>query len=368
LALGLPLVVLFNFATSWFTGRRLTRVVFRVQFTQTLLFACLCLLSFQLFTASATAVIVSYFLSCFFGICIAASYAFLEKETDGFGEESEEKVSIWQKILPFAVWVWISNALFNLFAVCDRLLLVNFHPNKQLDVQVLVGQYHTACIFPLLLMSLGAMAGSMLIPYLSKDWESGNRDSVTERMNLMLKAIGLLCMFASIGILLFAPLLFGGLWKDKFALGESLLPITLGYSSLAAMNFLAQKYFWCIEKTWLSSSTLLVGLVFNFVIGLALIGPYGIEGVVASTLVSHAVVMIGVLVLCNQYGLKIDFGVFVIAAALLSICFGATVAIICFAILVVVAIFTPLLFADSQKAIAIVKLQSLRSSLAGAIQ
>jgi len=82
-------------------------------------------------------------------------------------------------------------------------------------------------------------------------------------------------------------------------------------------------------------------------------------------LVSHVVVLAGALVLCNRHGLKIDFGVFVIGIALLSICFGAVVAGICFVVLVLAAIFTRLLFADSQKTIAIEKLRSFRSSLVG---
>lgn len=133
------------------------------------------------------------------------------------------------------------------------------------------------------------------------------------------------------------------------------------------MTFVAQKYFWCIEKTWYSSSVLLVGLVSNFVLGLVLIGPFGIEGVVASTLVAHAVVLIGVLVLCNRNGLKIDFGVIVIGVALLTLCFGKLIACLCGAALVYFAVFTPLLFTDSLKQIAVDRLRSIRSSRFGTV-
>ena len=367
LALGLPLVVFFNFATSWFTGKRLNRVVFRIQFAQTLFFAVLCVAAFQMFTQTAVAVVIAYLLSCFVGVCLAASYALLDRSGRLEGEQSLEELSIWGKILPFAVWVWISNALFNFFSVCDRILLVNFHTDKTADIQFLIGQYHTACIFPLLLMTVGAMIGSMLIPYLSKDWEAGDHESVTRRMNLMLKAIGLLCISVSIGILLFAPVLFGGIWQDKFAIGESLLPATLCYSSLAAITFVAQKYFWCIEKTWYSSSILLVGLVSNFVLGLVWIGPFGIQGVVASTLAAHAIVLIGVLLLCHRHGLSIDTGVIVIGIAMLAICLGKLAVCLCFAALSYVAIFTPLLFADADKQDAIDKLRYFRSSFFGTV-
>ncbi len=367
LAFGLPLVVFFNFATSWFTGKRLNRIVFRIQFAQTLFFAVLCVLTFGMLQATAFAVIVSYLLSCLVGIFLAAGYALADGDRQRSSEQRGELLSVWNKVLPFAAWVWVSNAMFNLFAVCDRLLLVNFHPAKDDGVQFLIGQYHTACILPALLMTLGAMAGSMGIPYLSKDWESGNRDAVTERMNLMLKAIGLLCVFGSIGILLFAPLLFGGIWHDKFTIGESLLPMTLSYCSLAAMTFVAQKYFWCIEKTWLSSSLLLFGLTANFVLGLALIGPFGIEGVVASTLVAHAIVLVGVLILCQRHGLRIDRGVFVVGAVLLAICLGKWIACLCFVVLALVTIFTPILFDETAKQMAILRIQSLYSAFKASV-
>jgi O-antigen/teichoic acid export membrane protein len=255
--------------------------------------------------------------------------------------------------------------LVNLFSVCGRLLLVNFHPQQDVDVQFLIGQYHTACLFPLLLVSVGEMAASMLIPYLSKDWESGNREAVTERMNLMLKAIGLLCLAAAVGILLIAPLLFGGIWKDKFAVGESLLPMTLAYCSLIAMTFVAQSYFWCIEKTHYSSFNLLLGLVVNLGLGLVLVGRFGIAGVVGSTLLAHVVVLTGIFVLCRRHGLKFDSGVFLIAAALLAIAFGKGIALLSLIILLLVGVLTEALLDSRQKQAVLSKLKSLGSTSFG---
>ncbi len=141
--------------------------------------------------------------------------------------------------------------------------------------------------------------------------------------------------------------------------------MTLCYSSLGAMTFVAQKYFWCIEKTWLSSSVLLVGLITNFVLGVVFITPFGIEGVVASTLAAHAIVLTGVLTLCHRFGLKLDRGVWVIAVALLAICFGKVPAAMCFVALLIVTLTTQWLFTNSAKQAALTKVQSLYSSLLG---
>lgn len=347
LSIGLPVVVFFNFATSWFSGKRLNRFVFRIQFVQTLFFALLCVVTFNLVSDSAYSVVVSYLLSCLVGTGLAAGYTLFEGSSDHDRQQAQASDPIWRKILPFAVWVWVSNALYNLFAVCDRLLLVNFYPDKSLDIEFLVGQYHTACIFPLLLTTIGAMAGSTVMPYLSKDWESGDHDSVADRMNTMLKAMGLFCVVTSAAILLTAPILFGLLWNDKFVVGESLLPMALCYCSLATMTMIAQNYFWCIEKTWISSAFLLIGLISNFVVGMALIGRYGIDGVVASTLVSHAIVLGGVLLVSQYNGLRINAGVFVVSAAIFTLCLGKAIALLCMVLLLTTSIFTPLLFSDA---------------------
>lgn len=350
LAIGMPVIAFFNFATSWFTGKRLNRFVFRIQFTQTVFFAVLCVVAFRLASVSADSVVAAYVGSCLAGLMLAASYAFVDR---GQKQSPAAVVSetgghpIWPKLLPFAIWVWVSNALTNLFSVCDRLLLVNHFPDPSADIQQLIGQYHTACIFPLLLVTIGAMAASTGLPYLSKDWEQGRRGDVNRRVNLMMKVIGLVCMAASVGILVVAPVLFGSIWNDKFALGESLLPMTLCYCSLAALATVAQQYFWCIEKTWVGGCLLAVGLLTNYCVGRLLIWDYGILGVVASTLVAHALVLCGIVVIGRFYGFRIDRGVVLVSIAMLSICFGPIVSVLTLSALVILSWYTALVLDDS---------------------
>ena len=121
LAVGLPIVALFNFAVCWFTGRRLNRFVFRIQFTQTLFFAVSCVFVFHTIATTALSVVVAYLLSCLFGLLLATSYLCLTqslRQSDAakpvHGNASENDL-LWRKILPFAAWVWLSNALINLF-------------------------------------------------------------------------------------------------------------------------------------------------------------------------------------------------------------------------------------------------------------
>ncbi len=349
LALGMPAVVFFNFATCWFTGKRLNRVVFRIQLTQSICFAVFCVVALQFIQASALSVVFAFLLSCLVGLAVGAACMWLQRHQDRHSSDGDETLSIWRRVLPFAAWVWLSNAMMNVFGICDRMLLVNCYPDPSIDTQSLIGQYHAARVFPLLLMSIGGMAASMLMPYLSKDWESKNHSDVADRMNLMLKGVGMLCLAGSLFVLLIAPILFGELWRDKFAIGQSLLPMTLCYCSLAAVAVVSQKYFWCIEKTWFSSLLLLVGLLSNIGLGIAWIGSHGIEGVVASTLAAHAIVLVGSVILCRRHGLKLDVGVLLTCLALFGLCFGTIAACCCFAILLIATLSTELFLSQPLK-------------------
>ncbi|MCC9600511.1 oligosaccharide flippase family protein [Stieleria sp. JC731] len=349
LAAGLPVVIFFNFATSWFSAKRLNRFVFRIQFTQTLFFALACVATLQLFDVSAQWVVVSYLGSCLVGVILASGYAFVDRHPSIEADDSKTDCSdrFWRRLLPFAMWVWVGNALENLFSLCDRMLLVNFYPDTTIDVQYLIGQYHTACVFPLLLMSIGAMAASTGMPYLAKDWEDGHKDEVASRMNLMMKAVGLVCLFGSVAVLLVAPILFGELWKNKFTLGEALLPMTLCFCSIGALSTVTQNYIWCIEKAWITSCFVLLGLVVNFACGYVLIERFGIDGVVGSTLIAHLVVLLGVFGICRAHQLKIDAGVILIFIALLGVSTGKASAFAGFGMIVLLLVKSSLII-DAQ--------------------
>ncbi|MDM4014074.1 lipopolysaccharide biosynthesis protein [Roseiconus lacunae] len=364
LAIGLPAVIFFNFASSWFSAKRLNRFVFRIQFIQTLFFALACVTTLRLFTVSAQWVVVSYLASCLVGVLLAFGYVITDREGETCDSQAikDDQATFWRSLLPFAIWVWVGNALENLFSLCDRLLLVNFYPNPDVEIQYLIGQYHTACIFPLLLMSIGAMAASTGMPYLAKDWEEGRTESVGRQMNLMIKAVGLICLTGSVVVMLVAPILFGELWKDKFTLGEALLPLTLCFCSIGAVSAVSQNYVWCIEKAWITSCFVLLGLLVNFVAGYLLIGRFGINGVVGSTLVAHLVVLLSVFGICIRYGLKLDNGVILIGIALLGIAGGKASALVGFLFIAVLLLWTSMII-DAQMRRSLIEQLKLRLRL-----
>jgi|GEM_PF-6283505 len=351
LTIGLPIIVFFNFSNSWFSGRRLNRVVFRLQFTQAMVFAAGCLLMFECVAAKVEFVIAAYLVSCLAGLLLALCYFRGDMRSDeSFAPQDHQK--LWRDLLPFALWVWLSNLFVNLFSVCDRLLLVNFLHASSSETTFLIGQYHTSCVFPTLIMTVGGMAASTAMPYFSQDWEAGNRQNVIDRINLVMKCVGIVALASSCALLLVSPFLFGVLWKDKFVLGESLLPMTLCFCSLAGVGMVAQKFFWCIEKTRFTSASLLIGLTVNFLVGLLLIGSMGLQGVVASTFIAHVVVVVVVLIIGGRYGFRVDRGTVVILCATVLIAFGRTAAFVSFLSVTLLVVGTNVIFDSATKRLA----------------
>ncbi len=352
LGCGLPVLVMFNYAVTWYSGLRLNRLVFRIQFAQCILFAALCALCFSTWETTGAAVVAAYLLSCLFGVLLAASYGTFRFGGSGGtvgSAKPDAACGVWQKILPFAFWVWTSNALINLFAVCDRFLIVNWIAESEVQVQALVGQYHSSRIIPLLLVTVGAMAGSMATPYLSKDWETDNKALVGRRLNMLVKSIGVLCCFASAGALFVAPVLFQGLWEGKFAMGQSLLPWTLSYCGLAAMTLVAQKYFWVLERTWWSSVAMSVGILVNLALGILLAGTLGIQGIVAATWVAHLGVFGVVMGLGRRAGMRWSPGVVLIAALLAASAWSGWISLLGAVLVAGLAVGTEVIFDADEK-------------------
>ncbi len=179
-------------------------------------------------------------------------------------------------LLSFAAWVWVGNLLYNLFDVADRYMIV--HTSNAPDPLAVVGSYHSSRIVPLLLVSIATLLGTMLLPHLSHDWESGRRERVSATMNLMLKLLGLLLFTGSIAILLAGPFLFNVAFNGKFRGGLEVLPWTLTYCSWFGLATMAQMYLWCAERAHLSCLALFIGLVTNIGLNLLLLPHYGLPG------------------------------------------------------------------------------------------
>ena len=100
----------------------------------------------------------------------------------------------WPPLVRFAVWVWVINLFCHLFAVVDRYMLVHWSGLDNDAALALVGHYHASRIVPLLFLSVADLLAGVVMPYLSHDWEAGNRERVSDRLNLVLKLTSLVML------------------------------------------------------------------------------------------------------------------------------------------------------------------------------
>lgn len=268
LAFCLAAVVWQNYLVSLFTALRLYRIVSSIQFASTVLFAVLTIALMQFWRMDAAAVIVGYGAACL--LSSVGSLPVLLRTWRGSGSASApiSQRAFWGKLAPFAVWLWATNWLSNMFEVADRYMLVHYSDLPAEEALAQVGQYHSARLIPLLFVGLAELMAALITPHLSYDWEHGRRDHVAQRLSMILKAFAFVMTAGAAVVLALAPWLFGAAFGDKFTAGLAVLPMTLCYCLWGAQSSVAQNYLWCAEKARLASASLLVGLIVNVVLNL----------------------------------------------------------------------------------------------------
>jgi O-antigen/teichoic acid export membrane protein len=221
--------------------------------------------------------------------------------------------------------VWVTNLLYNLFEVVDRYMLL--HVGNLADAQALVGQYHSAGVVPLLLVSVAGLLAGMILPHLSRDWEAGQRGRVSDTLNLTLKLFGFVMYTGSVAVLFAAPVLFDVAWGGKYAEGLSVLPLVLVNCGWLGLLTVAQMYLWCAERATLGCVSLAIGLVLNVALNLVLIPHYSLAGAVVATTTSSFTVLLIVLGFNRALGMTVQGATVAIALLPLALLFGQWVAL-----------------------------------------
>ncbi len=301
LASCLAAVIAYNYLTEMLTALRLVRVSSVFQFVNTAAFAGFSVVLLAMWRADAMAIVVAYGSSCLLLVIVAIGWlacAWPRLPTDQHHLQHGE---LWAKLLPFAVWVWTTNLLYNLFEVVDRYMVV--HYGNLPDSQAQIGQYHSAQVVPLLIVSIAGILAGMILPHLAKDWEGGRRKQVKRTLNLTIKLLGLAVYAGSTVVLVLAPLLFETIWHGKFPLGQSLFPLVLLSCAWLGLATVAQMYLWCAEKARWGCMALGLGLAANVALNFVLIPQFGLGGAVAATTTANAVVLVTVLWLNRRFGM-----------------------------------------------------------------
>ena len=253
--------------------------------------------------------VIAYALACLG--CSLAAAVWLRRTWDALPAATSRlsQGTLLAKLMPFAIWVWATDWLTNVFDVVARYMIVHHSGLDAAEALAQVGNYHSARVVPVLLVTIAGLLASAALPHLSHDWERGDRRSVSDQTNLMFKLITFGLMSGGVAILLVEPLLFDVAFGGKYAGGRAMLPGTLTACVWFGVIGIAHNYLWCAERAMLGSLAVLVGVVVNIGLNLLLLPRYGLAGAVAATAVANVAALTVAYLLCLRCGLRFDPGV-----------------------------------------------------------
>jgi len=284
-AVGICLVIVigFNALTEICTAVRQVRWVAMIQFTNSLLFAMLSAAILHITNTGALAVIMACGLACL----VTGILAYRALSQSGYFRQGPAPHlpyrDYWQKTWTFAMGIWISNLATNLFNATDRFMIVHFAAPSPDVALTMVGQYHSSRILGELLMSVGLLASSILVPYLARDWERGRRRSIGCWINFSIKTVGITLVGASIVAMLLGPWLFQTFLAGKYAAGLRIMPMVLSACVVFSMTAILQTYLLCAERSRRIPMAYVLGIVVCVSLTAIVVPWYGLAGVVGAS-------------------------------------------------------------------------------------
>jgi O-antigen/teichoic acid export membrane protein len=231
----------------------------------------------------------------------------------------------------------------------DRYMLVHFSGLDSKAALALVGQYHASRIIPILFLSVADLLASAVLPYLSHDWEIGERGRVSDRLNIVLKVTSLVLLAGGVVVLWVSPLLFHVAFQGRYNEGLAVMPWTLAYCVWYSLLLVAQNYVWCAEKTKLGTLPLLAGLMLNVGINLVLVPAWGLLGAVVSTTVATGAALGIIYWINHRAGMRLDRGMVLLSAAPLALCGGAWCGTAVLVLLAIGLLYSRSLFSQAER-------------------
>ncbi len=311
--LGIAIIAVsaFNFVGALLESLRQVRVVTISRFVSGISFAVIGALLLLLWENKASAATFAFTIACLVGMLPAIWI--LWKNRAGFRSDGEslKHSTMWKRIAPYAAWMWATNLLSNLIEVSDRYMLLQWSSSSPEIAQASVGQYHSGRVVPLVLVSIAAMLGGVLIPYLSQAWESNNKAKAQKQLNWSFKLISVSFTAAGIGILIAAPLLFDWVLQGRYNDGLAILPLTLVYCIWFGLMTVAQDYLWVAEKGKWATIVSGIGLLVNIVVNLILIPKIGLPGAVIGTACGNGVLVALMVLMNHRFGCRMNTGIWI---------------------------------------------------------
>ena len=347
-----PAFVLFCAVSELFAALRLVRVVSAMQFAHSVLFASLSVGLVALWRPEASSVVIAFGAACL--LSLLGTLPHLGRVWRAFpaavDAEPPTQRDFWSRLIPFIAAVWVCNIAGQLFASIDRYMLIHYSGMSTQEALAAVGQYHSARVIPSLIVTVAGLFATMVIPFLSCDWEGGRRERVSDRVNSFVKLIGLVLMTVASAVLICAPLLFGWGFGGKFGAGLSILSWVLTCAVWFGMFNLAKSYLWCDERVTLVACALGGGVLVNVASNLALLRPFGLQGAAMAACLANFAALMLVYALTTLRGMRIQRGVWLVTLLPVTLNLGAPVALLATAAALVIACTTQWIFTHAEQA------------------
>lgn len=311
-------VIAFNSLVEVMSSLRQVRLVAFMRFGHALLFS-LSSLAFIVFYQGATQALIASYAVASVLVCLAVlvpTTAVFRSMTD---TPHTRELPLWSKLLPYAGWIWLADLLSNFFAAADRYMMIHLIHGGADQAAAVIGQYHSSRIVPQLFIAVAVLIGMAILPYLSHDWESGDRRKVSHDLQTALKGFAVLTTLGGLLVIFISPWLFGQVMGGKYAEGLAVLPMTLVYCTFFGLFCIAQNYLFCSEKGGYISIALGLGLVANVALNLAFVPLWGLLGGVIATLIANTLSLAGIYWFNHRLGMQLSQGT--MAASALPLCF-----------------------------------------------
>ena len=280
---SMVMIIMHHFFEAIFAGLRLYRVVSTMHFIQSMTFTIISLSLVLVWKPDAFSLVAGYGGACLLSIIIVTTWACMRVEVKPDEGAHLTNQEFWPPLMQFAIWIWVTNVLTNVFSVVDRYMILHFSHFETDYALELLGNYHSSMIVPVLLISVTNLLVGAMTPHLSHSWEQGDRQEVNQLINLSLKIMAIVMTIGGVAVLWICPLLFEHAFGNKFADGLRILPWTVAGCIWFSILLVAQTYTWCTEKSRRAALPLLVGLVTNVVLNLIMLPIWGLLGAVVAT-------------------------------------------------------------------------------------
>ncbi|MEM1305117.1 MAG: lipopolysaccharide biosynthesis protein, partial [Planctomycetota bacterium] len=318
----LAVIILHHFLEAVFAGLRLFRVVSAMHFCQSMAFAAIALTLIMKWRADASSIVAGYAAACGLSVTGVLVWSMLRVRQVTDAAAAPRHREFWPVLLRFAVWVWVSNLLANVFSTVDRYMILHYGGFDSATALEMVGNYHASVIVPVLLVSVANLLTGAMIPHLSHAWEAGQTEDVSARVNLSLKLCSFGMLAVGCGLLLFCPLLFSAAFEGKYDAGLAVLPWTITACVWYSLMLIAQTYVWCAEKTRSATAPLIAGIASNVTLNLLLLPRFGLTGAVAATAAATLLAHLAQLVVNAKTGMRVHPGTVALSFAPLLLLLG----------------------------------------------